>query len=307
MRAGLAVIGLVAASTPAFAQAAGTRPRTMSDVLAVSSASDWRRIDPENTVYLDLPAGRVVIELAPAFAPNHVANVKALVREGYFDGLAVVRSQENYVAQWADPDAADEKKRRPITKAKRTLPAEFDAPLASVKPFTRLPDGDVYAPEVGFSGGFPVARDPETGRAWLAHCYAMVGAGRDNDAGSGGGPELYAVTGHAPRHLDRNVTLLGRVVWGMERLSSLPRGAAALGYYEKAEERTPIRAARVAADVPEGQRIPLDALRTDTPTFAALVEARRNRRDDWFLRPAGKIEVCNVPLIVRPVGSGDKK
>jgi peptidylprolyl isomerase len=281
------MIGVVTASAPAFAQAAGARPKTMTDVLAASTAIDWRRLDPENTMYLDLPSGRVVIELAPAFAPTHVANVKALVREGYFDGLAVVRSQDNYVAQWADPDAADEKKRRPIAKAKRTLPAEFDVPIASVKPFTRLPDGDVYAPEVGFSGGFPVARDPKSS--------------------SGGGPELYAVTGHAPRHLDRNVTLLGRVVWGMDHLSSLPRGTAPLGYYEKAEERTPIRSARMAADLPDAERVPLEALRTDTATFAALVESRRNRRDDWFVRPAGKIELCNVPLVVRAVGSPGKK
>src|SRR4029077_19586463 len=99
------------------------------------------------------------------------------------------------------------------------------------------------------SGGFPAARDPASGRAWLAHCYGMVGAGRENDADSGGGPELYAVIGHAPRHLDRNVTLLGRVVLGIERLSVLPRGTAAMGFYEKPEERVPIRSLKVAADL----------------------------------------------------------
>jgi peptidylprolyl isomerase len=152
---------------------------------------------------------------------------------------------------------------------------------------------------VGFSGGFPVGRDPARGRTWLAHCYAMLGVGRGEDPDSGGGAELYVVNGHSPRHLDRNTTVLGRVVQGMERLSTLPRGTGPLGFYETAAERIPIRAMRVAADVAESERTPLERLRTDTATFAAFVESRRNRRESWFAEPAGRIGLCNVPLPVR--------
>jgi peptidylprolyl isomerase len=233
----------------------------------------------------------------------HTANVKALVREGYFDGLAILRAQDNYVVQWGDPNGDDTAKRRPVQKAKRTLRAEFDRASGGDLPFTRLPDGDVYAPEVGFSSGLPAARDPKAGRTWLAHCYGMVGAGRDVDADSGGGTELYVVIGHSPRHLDRNVTLLGRVMQGMEILASLPRGPSPMGFYEKAEQRLPIKTARVAADLPEGSRTNLEILRTDTPTFTALVESRRNRRENWFKNPAGHIELCNVPIVVRPIQS----
>jgi peptidylprolyl isomerase len=273
--------------------AAQTKPKTMAEVLAASKPSDWRELDPQRTLYMELAAGRVIIELAPQFAPAHVANVIALVREGYFDGLAVMRSQDNYVAQWGDADG-----KRQIRKAKRTLPAEFERSSKDL-PFTLLPDQDTYAAEVGFSDGFPVARDPALGRAWPVHCYGMVGAGRDEDVDSGGGTELYAVSGHSPRHLDRNVTLLGRVVKGMELLSSLPRGTAELGFYEKPEQRVPIRSVRVAADVPETERTRLSILRTNTQTFMDLVESRRNRRDSWFKVPAGRIEVCNVPIPVR--------
>lgn len=285
---------------PAPAARAGSTPRTMADILAASKASDWRRLDPENTLYLELPSGRVVIELAPAYAPNHVANVKTLVREGYFDGLAIIRAQDNYVVQWGDPNGDDTAKRRPMQKGKRTLPAEFDRAAGKDLAFTRLSDGDVYAPQAGFSYGFPAARDPKLGRAWLAHCYGMMGAGRDVDANSGGGAELYVVIGHAPRHLDRNVTLLGRVVQGMDLLASLHRGPAPMGFYEKAEERFPISSIKVAADVPEASRTNLELFRTDTPAFTALVESRRNRREAWFKHPAGHIELCNVPLPVRP-------
>ena len=118
---------------------------------------------------------------------------------------------------------------------------------------------------------------------------------------SGGGPELYAVIGHAPRHLDRNVTVFGRVVEGIERLSTLPRGTKAMGFYATAGERVPIRRVRVAADAPPAERPALQVIRTDTETFTALVESRRNRRDEWFKAPAGHIELCNVPLPVRPL------
>ena len=301
-RSTMLLAAAVIAAKAMAASAESPKPPTTAEVLLASKPTDWRPLDPENTLYLELASGRVVIELSPAFAPRHVANVKALVREGYFDGLAILRAQDNYVVQWGDPDAGDVSKQRRIARAQRTLPAEFTVPIPTGLPFTRLPDADGYAPEVGFSGGFPAARDPATGRAWLAHCYGMVGAGRDNDADSGGGPELYAVIGHAPRHLDRNVTLLGRVVSGIERLSTLPRGTLALGFYEKPEQRVPIRAVRLAADVPLKDRAALEVIRTDTETFRALVESRRNRRDDWTKVPAGHVELCNVPLPVRPLG-----
>lgn len=271
------------------------RPPTMSEVLEASQPADWRPLVAENTLYLELATGRVVIELAPQFAPLHVANILALVRQGYFDGLPVVRSQDNYVVQWGDPDG-----KRSLGAAKATLPPEFTVPWPASAPFTRLPDVDGYAPEVGFSGGFPVGRDPKAGMGWLAHCYAMVGVGRGTQVESGSGAELYVVNGHAPRHLDRNVALVGRVLQGMELLSTLPRGTGPLGFYEKPEQYVPIRSVRLAADVPQKDRARLEVIRTDTATFAALVESRRNRRDEWYKVPAGHVELCNVPIVVRP-------
>lgn len=273
---------------------AATAAPSSAEILRDTPADAWRALDVENTLQMELPTGPVVIELAPAFAPQHVANLKALVRNGYFDGLAVMRVQDNYVAQWGDADG-----QKPVVGAAKTLPPEFERRWNPALSFTRLRDGDVYAPEVGFSGGFPAARDRRSSKAWLAHCYGMVGAGRDNAPDSGGGTELYAVIGHAPRHLDRNVTLLGRVVQGIERLSSLPRGTEALGFYATPEQRVPIVRVRVQADIPPAERIALDALRTDTPTWGRFVEARRSRHESWFVEPGGHIELCNVPLPVR--------
>lgn len=269
--------------------------KSVATLLAESPASDWRVPDPENLLYMDLDPGRVIIELAPRFAPNHVDNVRALVREGYFDGLTINRTQDNYVVQWGD---ADEQHPRPMLQGKDHLAAEFSRPSRGL-PFRRLAERDVYAAEVGFVDSFPVARDGRTGRSWLAHCYGMVGAGRDVAADSGGGSELYVVIGHAPRHLDRNVTLLGRVLLGMEWLSSLPRGTGDLGFYTEASQRVPIRRIRVASDLPVADRVALQVLRSESGTFARVTEARRNRRDEWTKVPAGHVELCNVPLPVR--------
>jgi peptidylprolyl isomerase len=275
------------------------KSRTMAEVLEKSKAGDWRQLDPENTIYLELTNGRVVIELAPDFAPQHVANVKALAREKYFDGLAILRAQDNYVVQWGDPNAEKPELKRKIKTARPTLPAEFERTIEEHVPFTRLQETDTYAPEVGFSGDFPVARDPKSGKMWLVHCYGMVGAGRDTPIDSGGGTELYVIIGHAPRQLDRNVTLLGRVVQGIELLSVMPRGTAAMGFYDKPQQRIPLKGMRVAADVPRAERARLEILRTDTPLFQTLIESRRNRREEWFHIAAGHIDLCNVPLPTR--------
>ena len=289
---------LALACAPALA-AAPAKGRTMQQVLDASTPADWRVPAPEDTLYLDLAAGRVVIELAPAYAPLHAANIRTMAHEHYFDGLSILRVQDNFVTQWGDPNADDKDKVRAFGKASKKLAPEFERDIRKELPFTRLPDGDVYAPEVGFSNGMPAARDPKSGKTWLAHCYGMVGAGRDNDVDSGSGAELYVVIGEAPRQLDRNIAVVGRVVQGMELLASLPRGAGALGFYEKPEQRVAIKSVRLAADVPEAERMPLQLLRTDTATFAALVESRRNRSDDWYKVPAGKIGLCSVPLPVR--------
>lgn len=267
---------------------------SMPEVLKASSPADWRPVDPDNTLYVDLPTGRVIIELAPAFAPLHVANIKTLTRAGYFNGLSVIREQDNYVAQWGDPD-----NRHPLPPGIGKVVPEFDSAFPAKMAFTKLPDGDVYAPEVGFSDGLPVARSSALHKVWLAHCYGMVGVGRDLAADSGSGAELYVVIGHAPRHLDRNVALVGRVLKGVELLSGLPRGSAEMGFYTKTEKPLPIKTIRVAADVPAAERVNLEVLRTDTPTFTALIESRRNRPEDFFKVPAGKIDLCNVPLPVR--------
>jgi peptidylprolyl isomerase len=236
----------------------------------------------------------VIIELAPDYAPNHAANIRALARAHYFDGAAIVRSQDNYVVQWG----RDEGDTTPMGEGRPALTAEFDRSRRGVA-LTRMRDPDSYARETGFVDGFPAAGNGS--RTWLAHCYGMVGAGRGDTADSGSGAELYVVIGQAPRHLDRNVTLVGRVLQGMELLSVMPRGTGPLGFYESPTQRTIIRSVRLGSELPAGERLNLETLRTDSATFREVVDSRRTRRDTWFLEPTGRINLCNVPLPVRVV------
>lgn len=296
---GLAALALAACQTatapPSMipAQPAGLTP-SPSDIIAASKPSEWRALDPENTLYMDFPGkGRVIIELAPEFSPNHVANVKALSREGFFVNGAVTRVQDNFVSQWAQ--AADPA--RPPKVGVEKLNAEFTRPRAAIANFDVLPDPDTYASEVGFVNGMYAARDADS--AWLTHCYGMVGVGRDNDENSGGGTELYVVIGHSPRNLDRQLTMLGRVVQGMEIMSSFPRGTGDAGFYKTPQEYQHYADIKVAADLPADQRTPLEIMRTDSESFQALVNSRRWRKDDFYKNPVGRIGLCNVTVPVR--------
>lgn len=290
-------------ATAAYAEV--PKPLTSAEVLALAPVEAWRAVDPDALVLLELESGTVYIELAPDFAPKHAEQLRGLIAQGYFDGLAVLRSQDNYVAQWGDPLADDVAQARPRGEQAERLAAEFDQASDKVGAFTPVPDGDVYAPEAGFIDGFPAGRDPATGRSWMAHCYGALGAGRDNAPDSGSAAQLYVVTGHAPRHLDRNVTLFGRVLEGVEHLSSLPRGSAPLGFYTAEQARPTVRAMRLASAIEPAERPAFEVMRTDSDSFRAFIESRRFRHEPWFAHPAGRIEVCNVAIPTRRSSATD--
>ncbi|NNC72195.1 MAG: peptidylprolyl isomerase [Sphingomonadaceae bacterium] len=301
----------------AFAQTPDTEatPETPSDVIAAATAADWRPIAPENLLVMTMGSGaEVFIELAPDFARVHVENIRSLARAGWYDGISVNRVQDNYVVQWGD--ASGEK---PLPEGVvEQPPAEYHIgpvgrdrfPLTVVSRggYTRF-SGYVRGWPVGTTGTWPTRRGRRIfgivatlgdERASLIHCYGMVGVGRGNNPDTGTGAELYTVIGHAPRHLDRNIALVGRIVEGIEHLSSLPRGTGPLGFYEEAEQRVPIATMRLASELPEADRPRFQVMRTDTETFRRYVHARANRTG-WFIRPAGAVDVCNVNLPIRRV------
>ncbi|MDB5698498.1 MAG: peptidylprolyl isomerase [Alphaproteobacteria bacterium] len=269
--------------------------RDPAEVVKSAAAGEWRDVDPADLLVIDLAdQSRIAIELAPLFAPVHVANVRALARAGWWDGAALYRVQDNYVAQWG---VNESEKPLPGGVVDRP-PPEYDR---SLKGLTPRPLGfpDSYAPIAGHAGGWPIGYDPERGRAWLAHCYAMVGAGRSLAPDTGTGGELYAVIGQAPRHLDLNIALVGRVVDGIEALSARPRGTEPLGFYKERSSDIRIIRARLASDMPPAVRPAYQVLRSDSAAFSAYVAGRANRSGDFFQRAAGGVDLCNAPVPVR--------
>lgn len=284
----LVLAALAAASPPKMAL-------TPSEIVARAPAAAWGAIAAEDLMVIDLDnRQRVVIALAPDFAPVHIANIRKLVRAGWFTGITINRVQDNYVTQWGD---ATEKKPLPADVAVHP-PAEYDRPLQGLG-FRPMGFRDAYAARVGHAGGWPVATDGKL--AWLTHCYAMVGVGRNLSPDTGTGAELYAVIGHGPRHLDRNIATVGRVLAGMEALTALPRGTEALGVYKDGAARPAIVTARLAADMPAAERPRFEVMRSDDIEFANWLSARANRKDDFFIRPAGGLDICNAMPPVRAV------
>jgi peptidylprolyl isomerase len=279
----------------ALAAQAAAAPLTPSEIVAKAPPAAWTEVAAENLMVIDYEGGgRTIVELAPAFAPVHVANIRALAGAGYWQGASIYRVQDNYVTQWGVNEGGP-----PIpATVTRKPPAEYDRP---VRGLTIRPLGyaDPYAPRVGHAQGWPVAWNPATGRANLTHCYGMVGVGRDMAPDTGMGGELYAVIGHAPRHLDRNIALVGRVVEGIELVSALPRGTEALGIYKTGTIARKINAVRLASAIPAAERPRFQAMDTASATFSAYVRARANRKDAFFNIPAGGVDLCNAPVPVR--------
>src|SRR5919112_6424936 len=282
----LAVAGLSAAA-PA--------PKTPSEIIAEAPANAWRDIEADDLLVMDLRnGGRVVIQLAPEFAPVHVANIRALARANWWDGATIYRVQDNYVVQWGNNESE-----KPLpTAVVAKPPAEYHRALRGLAVHP-LGYSDAYAARAGFALGWPIAYNPQSGTANLAHCYSYVGVGRGMSPDTGTGGELYAVIGHAPRHLDRNIAVAGRVIEGIDKLSSLPRGTEALGFYKDKSMYVPIARIRLASDMPAPERPSYEYMNSAGASFAEYLKLRKNRHDDFYIQPAGGVDLCNVQVPVR--------
>ncbi len=253
--------------------------------------ADWRTIPDDELLVMTLASGKqVVIRLAPRFAPAHVGNVRTLAHARWWDDVSVYRVQENWVAQWGD---ATEKKPLPAGVTDRP-PPEFE--IAAFDPAVRMTRADPYSTASGITAdGWPVATNGR--QAWLTHCYGMVGVARDALPSTGSGAELFTPIGQSARRLDRNYTVVGRIVEGMGYLSGLPRSDAPMGVYATPGERTGIVSVRLASDMPAAERPHFQYRAADNPRFAAAVARREN--PDAPMVSLGGAAVCDVLPAVR--------
>jgi peptidylprolyl isomerase len=326
-RINLAALALVLAAAPLAAQDKAAEPVTPGSVIAASKPAEWKAIDPADLLVMDLAPdakGRrrqVVIQLMPPpFSQGWVGNIRTLARAHWWDGTSVYRVVDNWVTQWGDGED-DPKKAKPlpagivkVPEREYTVPMPCKVYLFQKKvvreecdpPFTPLDDIDPYVMkgQAGFAGGWPVAfaLQADGNRVWPLHCYASVGVARDLSPDTGTGAELYAVIGHAPRQLDRNIAVVGRVIEGIENLSALPRGKGEAGVYDDPALRVPIVSVRLGNELPAAQQPRFEYLASDSKSFADYVHVKANRNDPFYKVPAGGIDVCNVGVPIRRAG-----
>ena len=285
------IAGLMTASVPGLAQ---------DDLI-------WNALEPDNTVYMALPEGTVVIQLNPDFAPKTVKHFKQLLEDQFYRGTSFYRVIDGFVAQGGDESDIDGS---PATK---TLEAEFeiDWPL---KPddkeeaknwepmsWTPVQTDDMFAAYTGFIDGFPAARDDKkAGKAWLTHCPGTVAMARNEDPDSSS-TDFYIVIGQAPRYLDRNLTVFGRVVWGMEIVQHIKRGPALEnGIIEEDLDRTWIKQMSLASSIDAEQRLDIYVADTNSSGFEKILKQRRNRDQKFFHhKPPKVLDVCQVPVPAR--------
>ena len=291
-----------------------------NEIVAQASAEEWVAIPAQDLLVMTLApaadgtAREVVIQLMPApFSQGWVDNIRTLARAGWYDDISVNRVQDNYVVQWGDPNYDNPEadgEAKPLPEGLQVMeegdyvakltPIDAQAEKVPLRESGKPTLPDPYAPTLHGLGWQLAGKEY---RLWPVHCYGMVGVGRGYSPDTGSGAELYTVIGHAPRHLDRNIALVGRVIEGIEHLSSLPRGKGALGFYEDPNKRVPILSIRVASDLPDDQQPRFEYLTTEGETFARYAEARANRRDPFFIVPAGGADICNIPVPIRRMES----
>ncbi|MGA9575681.1 MAG: peptidylprolyl isomerase, partial [Lysobacterales bacterium] len=221
----------------------------------------WNALDPENTVYLETQEGTVVILLNPVFAPKTVKHFKQLIEDKFYLGTSFYRVIDGFVAQAGDQSDIDGNPSAEPLKAEFEIewplkPAdEEEAKNWEPMSWTPVQTDDMFAAFTGFIDGFPAAREDEkAGKVWLTHCPGTVAMARNNDPDSGN-TDFYIVIGQAPRYLDRNLTVFGRVVWGMDVVQRIKRGPALKnGIIEKDLERSWIRQVRLASSLEQAQR-----------------------------------------------------
>ncbi len=262
--------------------------------MAQSQAKEWRELDKENALVIELESGLVIAELANDITPGHAENTKTLTREKLFDNTQFYRVIDGFVAQ-GGPSSLPEGFQP--ANGQLSIAPEFSTKTKQAFPITELNQHDGYAERVGFYKGFTVGQSKDQKETWLLHCHGALGMGRANEPNSGG-TELYVVIGHSQRYLDKNVTVFGRVVYGMEHLQALKRTTSLSGPVDIKDENK-ILSIQIASDLPADKLPALEFLKTNSPSFKQFIQARKTRQEDWFIDRKDYIDVCAIQVPAR--------
>ena len=280
------------ANTPAQEN---TNAKQIGSPLDSAADTEWRDVADDDLLLIETERGTIAIELNRDFAPGHSARMQEIAAAEAYDGAAFYRVIEGFVAQSGLQDEDI------ITENWTTIPNENDRDISDA-PFTPLGNSDLFTSLVGHMNGFPAARDAEMGREWLLHCPGAVAMARNNDPDSGG-TEFYIVL-DAQRYLDRNLTIFGKVIDGMEHVQALKRGDRAVenGVIQLPETGDTIISARIASQLAEEVRPRYQVMNSNHAAFEAAKIAKRVREEEFFYRkPPEVLDICGFDIPVRQV------
>ncbi len=295
------LIAMLSIISLSFSTTASAEESVQAQIMAKVAAEnahknpdEWRTVAIENMVLLTLPQGKVVIELAPQFAPNHVEQFIRLTKSAHYDGNKFYRVIDGFVAQAGPEDGSSSDR----SVAELTLEGEW--PTDENWSFTLVQKNDLFAEQTGFKDGFALGHNPSEKRAWLTHCPGVIAMARGNDADSASS-HFYIVNGQAPRYLDRIMSIFGRVIYGMNHVQAITRTATIEGETAvTSSAHTPIVSMKMMADVPLAEQIQLEVKNTESKLFAKNLTERIERDNAFFFKkPPPVLDVCQTPVLTR--------
>ena len=258
---------------PATVQCAPATPA--APAAPAYAPTDWKQLDPAHLMVIDTSKGRVVVELVPAVAPEHVAQVEALTRKGYYDGLKFFRVIDDFMAQTGDKaNNGAGKSEEPILKGTFSFRRGPDMPFTGV--------GNGHGGAFGFVGPMPVASQPDDlmgltadgkVKAYGLFCPGIAGMARTGDPDSAS-TQFFLMRQAFPT-LDGQYTPWGRVVAGLEVVRAIAVG-------EPPANPDTMLKVHMASDMPAADRPKVWRVDTASAAFHAHLVAAMAARGPEF-------------------------
>ncbi len=271
---------------------------TTSSSGIVAPDNAWRDLDPENALYIDTDHGRMIVELYPEVAPIHVERIKTLTRESFYDLINFHRVIEDFMNQTGDPkgDGTGDS-HLPDIEAEFSFRRGDDLPvtLFSMRP-KDLRNPKAGNIDVGFYKALPLATEPigqsiltKDGKvkAYGLHCKGVTSMARTSDPNSANS-QFFLMRAIAP-HLDAEYSIWGSTVYGRENLTKIKVGSKSDDDNFVPDQ---MKRVRIAADLPESDRVNVQIMKTDSPAFKAYLKKYKNADGTYK-------DICDVEIPTR--------
>ncbi|WP_052019276.1 peptidylprolyl isomerase [Asticcacaulis sp. YBE204] len=252
---------------------------------AFAASPGYRDVDAENTLVIDTSKGRVIVEMYPELAPQHVERMKTLTRKGFYNGLKFHRVIEGFMAQTGDPKGTGEG-----NSDLANVPAEFTIRRDTAFPINVI--DETRGVITGYVKAMPVqtqpnaltaiTKDSKVG-AWGLYCSGALGMARAGDVNSAN--SQFFLMRNYNNVLEKKYTAFGMTLVGLDVVRKLKLG-------EPPVDPDTMVKVQVMADIPAAERPKIEVMDTGSSEFKALVEAKKKEG-------RGEITGCDIAVPVK--------